>query len=56
MHMVVSTSLVCLSSSEEQQQKNHIAKIITGSIFLVQTEQILSLDKGIQKPSLRNNS
>ena len=73
--MVVSTSLVCLSSSEEQQQKNHIAKIISGSIFLETAEvsllanestnwtntlhfleQILSLDKGIPKPSFRNNS
>ena len=38
MHMVVSTSLVCLSSSEEQQQKNHVAKIICGSIFLETAE------------------
>ena len=36
--MVVRTSLVCLSSSEEQQQKNHRAKIITGSIFLETAE------------------
>ena len=36
--MVVSTSLVCLSSSEEQQQKNHIVKIISGSIFLETAE------------------
>ena len=36
--MVVSTSLVCLSSCEEQQQKNHVAKIICGSIFLETAE------------------
>ena len=36
--MVVSTSLVCLSSSEEQQQKNHVAKIMCGSIFLETAE------------------
>ena len=36
--MVVSPSLVCLSSSEEQQQKNDMAKIISGSIFLETAE------------------